>query len=341
MTDWIAPVAASLRPWAPLTVFLCTIFVGALAVLVAIRVRERADSRRENRQIRKLERWTTAGVWSFALLVVITLVMAVFGLIPAPVDPPTADPEASLDTTGSPRATPTVTPEPKVASLPPSDEACPAPGDARLEERVELEVYWWCTGPAVAAGGGWDHTQFQLKVRLGITAEPRAAGSVRIGTSPPSTIRILVPYADTLHWMPPTKTVAAGDKPICVYVDGVPYWAIPPNINDDAQKGPDGSWNFASHWEPGDWMQSDELLSPGEYVGDRSHAEQPTSPGQRGRNSTDLVFTVPADAMDAMYGLALFDTGTGADASTWTLLDGCLQIERCMNESNRRHPATF
>jgi hypothetical protein len=202
-------------------------------------------------------------------------------------------------------------------------------------------VYWWCVGSAITAAGEWDTSQFQLKLRLGVTANPRGTIGVDVGTTAPSGLRVLVPYSEDFSWSPPSKTAAAGDKPVCVYIDGVPYWAIPPNVNDDAQKGPDGSFNFASHWDPGEWGHPDGILSPGEYLGDASHSEEPALPNQRGRSSTDLVFTVPVSAASALFGIALFDTGSKTEPSTWTLLDACQQVNACLNNNNRRDPSTF
>ncbi|MCI0155739.1 hypothetical protein KNO15_03395 [Leifsonia shinshuensis] len=132
-----------------------------------------------------------------------------------------------------------------------------------------------------------------------------------------------------------------GDKPYCVYIDGVAYWAIPPNVNDDAQVGPGGMYNVASHWDPGDWGHPDGVLRPGDYLGDASHASTSVLPDQRGRTSTDLVFTLPATAAAGFYGVALFDTETSADASKWTLLATCEQAKGCLNQNNRMEPSAF
>lgn len=278
----------------------------------------------------------------FTLLVFILFAVPFIQPSPVPevaLESPTAT--SPLATSGSPTSLPSATPTVQIAALPPSDGTCPSPHDARDEERVSLEVYWWCIGPAITSDGQWDDSQFQLKVRLGITANPRGDTDVKIGTATPSTLRVLIPYATDAGWSPPPLTVAAGDKPECVYIDGVAYWAIPPNVNGDAQLGPEGTYNFASHWDPSDWGHPDGVLSPGEYVGDTSHADHPTTPDQRGRTSSDLVFTLPITAYAGLYGIALFDTASTTNAGNWTLLAVCTQVDGCMNEQNRQDPALF
>lgn len=344
MTDAIDSLIDWLRERTELTGWVAA---AAFAVVVGLVLtppvlRHLPTRKDRKRAIRAVRRWTVA-------LGSITLVSFIAFAVPVLLGPPSTggSTQASPTSQGTPTSSPTPdvlpsdTPELRIAALPASDGTCPSPQDARGEERVEIEVYWWCIGPAITGDGQWDDSQFQLKVRLGITANPRGSTDVDISTAMPSTIRVLIPYTEDHGWSPPPKTAAGGDKPECVYIDGAAYWAIPPNANDDAQIGPDGSYNFASHWNPADWGHPDGLLTPGEFIGDRSRAEVPSSPDQRGRTSSDLIFTLPAMAYAGLYGVALFDTGSSADASQWVLLAACEQVRGCMNEQNRQDPSTF
>lgn len=258
----------------------------------------------------------------------------------------TSNPSQTTPTPATATPTPLAIPTPTVAApavapLPTGGGDCPSPHDARSERRVDVEVFWWCLGYAINEAGEDDGTQFQLKVRLGITANPRGTTPVSISTGSPSTIRLLVNYFPDLAWTPPPGTAAAGDKPVCVYIDGVPYWAIPPNVNDDAQMDNDGVYNFASHWDPADWGHPDALLLPSEFIGDDSHSEDPAGSDGRGRSSADLVFTVPIESYRSIYGIGLYNTAPSPDPTAWTLLGDCKQTEGCMSESNRRSPSTF
>lgn len=288
-------------------------------------------------------RWLVGG--GAAVLLVLVGVLIIPSLSVATHQPPGASGPTPSPSAPTPSSSPPLPPQvnhvPKVAPLPTPSGACPTPHDARAEQRAKLEVFWWCYGSAVNGAGEWDDKQFQLKMRLGITADPRGTVPVDIRTSTPSTIRLLIPYSKDLVWTPPPATAAAGDKPQCVYIDGVPYWSIPPNVNDDAQMGPDGGYNFASHWDPNDWGYTDGLLKPGNYIGDASHADAQSTPDARGRTSADLVFTLPASAIQAIYGVALFDTQQNPDASTWTLIGACEETAGCMTTDNQIAPSAF
>lgn len=300
--------------------------------------------------------------WKAALLItggVLTiLAVAAAVVIPTLTGGPTATPPSAGQDASAPSAPATTTPSaaatepapaPVAAPLPPSDGTCPAAKDAQTRPRVEIEVYWWCTGNAITDDGNIDITQLQLKVRLGIAVDDEASSEVNVGISRPSAIRLLVPYTPNLIWHPPPKTDAAGDEPTRVNIAGAAYWAIPPNVNDDWQEatvsGEDGTsisvTNFASHWDPAAWGFPDGILEPGESIGDASRAEEPTTSDKRGNTSTDLVFTMPVEAYEAVRGIALFDTSSGPDSSEWVSLGICEQTDGCMSTANQIDPAMF
>jgi hypothetical protein len=242
--------------------------------------------------------------------------------------------------TPAPVDIPSPSPTPQTAPLPDGD--CPTPSDLTNENKVSLTVYYWCRGFAVLPSGDYDPNQFQLKVRLGISNMPQNQESIRVSLDNPSPLRVLIPYtSESPGWNPPTKTAANGDKPVCVTIKGSVYWAIPPNINDDAQKSVDGNWNFASHWHPEYWGYSDGILPVNSFIGDDTRASQPTTPDKRGNTNTDLVFTLPGLATTNLYGLVLFDTKNSNDASQWRILGACEQAKGCMTLENQLDPSTF
>lgn len=106
-------------------------------------------------------RWAVGGGALLVLLVVAALVIP--SLSPATHQPLISGPSPSPNLPsppGSPSLPPQVNHVSRVAPLPVSNGSCPTPHDARAEQRVKIEVFWWCIGSAITGSGEWDDTQF-------------------------------------------------------------------------------------------------------------------------------------------------------------------------------------
>lgn len=209
-------IVAWLHDYRELTGWLSGIVIGILVALVFARrpVLRRFDTRHD-----MMEAARAARIWT--VLVCVTSVLALLSAAPFvlsffPISPIEVPASAATSSPARPSTVPptlpSVTPVPQVGALPESDGTCPTPRDARAQERVTVEIYWWCTAPAVNAEGEWDYTPFQLKMRLGITANPRGSGAVVVQVGAPSSLRFLIPYTKDVEWNPPPKTKAGGGQ---------------------------------------------------------------------------------------------------------------------------------
>jgi hypothetical protein len=179
----------------------------------------------------------------------------------------------------------------------------PDPTDPSLPS-VEVKVIYWCKGDVFTSDGQVDPKNFQIKLRPRLVNN--TASPVSIYIKNPSTLRLLVTGKQIdQRWSPPPRTTKAGDRPILVVCNGATFWAIPPNVPNDATLA--GSAGYYTGFVT--WGWDGVTLGPGSaYFKPLRH-----NPNGTPVYEEDLVFQVPLDddGQARIYGLALLDPQRG------------------------------
>ncbi len=227
--------------------------------------------------------WAIGGSGAVAVVTAACLTAALVAGGTGPTHPNAAPPPARSAVTTTAAA----------SSSAPSGDGLVSAGDpcgaAALVSRplpdVQVCVVYWCKGTVYRPDGTEDHRHLQIKLRPRITNN--SAQPVPIGNGNPSALRLLVrsPLLPT-GWSPPTRTAAAGDRPVLVQWNGEQVWAVPPNVNGDAHLTA-GSYytGFATDWHTDTVAPGSSYFSPLTYGPDKT-------PDETG----DLVFQLPVDA---------------------------------------------
>jgi hypothetical protein len=167
-----------------------------------------------------------------------------------------------------------------------ASDACGEPAlVSRPLPSVHPCVVYWCKGQVYLPDGTEDHHHLQIKLRPRISVN--SMQPVAIGIGNPSALRLLV-RSNALpgDWGAPARTRAAGDRPVLVQWNGQQVWAVPPNVNGDAQPTAGQYYSgFATDWHATSVGHGSSYFSPLVYGADHRPDEQ-----------GDLVFQLPVDA---------------------------------------------